>query len=337
MSKLTHCVNGVVERNEEMPSYGQLGCSGFIVVDAGFKVQAPCTSSFMQVRELAFKHVETVVHAVLNNEAVPSICPGEFAEIVSHHDGKVADSVVCLGREGEMMVVASLRTRAVTKVLPTNLRKVEPDGTESDEDGCSGEGAQGGCGPGGCGPGACGPGGCGPGACSPGGCGPGSCGPGACGPGGCEPGACGPAASGAGACGPGGCGPGPASQSAAPKQVVVPTLGVPEMDAEHQECSAVLDALLMEPTKPRLRAVMRCFEEHFKHEEQLLRETSFGGAADGPFSAQKVHREDHQRILTAIKMQLDSQCPVRAQEVVSAFTEHAEKFDSTYASHLQVH
>mmetsp|Transcript_37225 Transcript_37225/g.89505 ORF Transcript_37225/g.89505 Transcript_37225/m.89505 type:complete len:323 (-) Transcript_37225:260-1228(-) len=291
MSKLTHCVNGVVERNEEMPSYGQLGCSGFMVVDSGFKVQAPCTSSFMQVRELAFKHVETVVDAVLKKQAIPSVCPGEFADIISHHDGKVSDNVVCLGLEGDMVVVASLRSKQVTKVLPTNLRKVDPDGTESDEDYSEGQGQ------------ACGPGGCGPGACGPGGCGP-------------------VASSGA---------------TGAPRQVAVPTLGVPEMDAEHQECAAVLDALLLEPTKPRLRAVLRCFEEHFKHEEQLLRETCFGGAADGPFSAQKVHREDHQRILTSIKMQLDSQCPVRAQEVVAAFTDHADKFDSTYASHLQVH
>ena len=50
--KLRNCVNGFIEHDEHMPSYGQLGCGGFIILDSEHRLVAKKTSAFMEVREL---------------------------------------------------------------------------------------------------------------------------------------------------------------------------------------------------------------------------------------------------------------------------------------------
>eukprot|EP00435_Cladocopium_sp_Y103_P059991 s115_g21.t1 len=80
--KLTHCVNGFVASPSDMPTYGQLGCQGFIVLDKEHNVISEGTTPFMQVRALAFQHVEALLNAVCNNTPLPSICPGEMGELI---------------------------------------------------------------------------------------------------------------------------------------------------------------------------------------------------------------------------------------------------------------
>ncbi len=60
--RLTSCYNTVAAEN---PAWGQLGCSGFIVLDAAGNVTCKSTSAFLDVREQAFEHVETLVDAML--------------------------------------------------------------------------------------------------------------------------------------------------------------------------------------------------------------------------------------------------------------------------------
>ena len=36
--KLQHCINSFIDNRGDMPEYGQLGCNGFIVLDADHKV-----------------------------------------------------------------------------------------------------------------------------------------------------------------------------------------------------------------------------------------------------------------------------------------------------------
>ena len=52
--RLTSCYNTVAAEN---PAWGQLGCSGFIVLDAAGNVTCKSTSAFLDVREQAFEHV----------------------------------------------------------------------------------------------------------------------------------------------------------------------------------------------------------------------------------------------------------------------------------------
>lgn len=60
--KLAHCFNTVAASN---PKWGQLGCNGFIVLDQRHSVVCKATSAYMQVREKAFKHVETLIDTLL--------------------------------------------------------------------------------------------------------------------------------------------------------------------------------------------------------------------------------------------------------------------------------
>ena len=59
--QLRNCVNGFVDSRADMPSYGQLGCNGFIVLNPEHDVISKCTASFLQYREPAFKSVEVIL------------------------------------------------------------------------------------------------------------------------------------------------------------------------------------------------------------------------------------------------------------------------------------
>eukprot|EP00746_Dinoflagellata_sp_MGD_P021361 gnl/MRDRNA2_/MRDRNA2_149865_c0_seq1.p1 gnl/MRDRNA2_/MRDRNA2_149865_c0~~gnl/MRDRNA2_/MRDRNA2_149865_c0_seq1.p1 ORF type:complete len:270 (-),score=51.86 gnl/MRDRNA2_/MRDRNA2_149865_c0_seq1:311-1120(-) len=59
--KLTTTVNGFIDNRGDMPRKGQLGCSGFIILDRDLNTVSACTSAFMQVRERAFKDVEKIL------------------------------------------------------------------------------------------------------------------------------------------------------------------------------------------------------------------------------------------------------------------------------------
>ena len=79
-------VNGYVARPADLPKYGQLGCSGFILFDKSnsSKILDPITlstSSFMELRGIAFAHVESILDAVVDpsrgRRMIPAVCPGE--------------------------------------------------------------------------------------------------------------------------------------------------------------------------------------------------------------------------------------------------------------------
>lgn len=59
------------------PAWGQLGCNGFIVLNGAGRVVCRATSPFMQVRELAFAHVEALVEALVAGQPPPPVCPGQ--------------------------------------------------------------------------------------------------------------------------------------------------------------------------------------------------------------------------------------------------------------------
>lgn len=58
MFEFTSCVNGWIPSQADMPSYGQLGCSGFILVNGDGSFVSKRTSAFLQQGEGAFRDLE---------------------------------------------------------------------------------------------------------------------------------------------------------------------------------------------------------------------------------------------------------------------------------------
>ena len=128
---------------------------------------------------------------------------------------------------------------------------------------------------------------------------------------------------------------------------------VAEMDEEHERCADAMEVLCRDRTASSLRRVLREFETHFRHEEELLDEHLYsdvvgGGAATGfsaDTSARKSHFADHKRILTDIRQECERINSEAADEgavvpeafaakVVAEFEKHADQYDGHYADRM---
>merc|ERR1719409_1459725 len=130
-TSVTYCAES------DMPSWGQLGCGGFIVLDGAGKVAHAKTSAFMQVRDLAFRHVEALVGALCAGAAVPRVAPGVFVVLhglssaeLNGAKGIVVEKEGPNGRCG-VQLLAGGRSLAVK---PANLRALDDDGNELDDE-----------------------------------------------------------------------------------------------------------------------------------------------------------------------------------------------------------
>lgn len=63
--RLQHCYNTWIDDEDDMPTWGQLGCNGFIVIDGSDNVVCDATAAYLEVREDAFKHVEQLLDSML--------------------------------------------------------------------------------------------------------------------------------------------------------------------------------------------------------------------------------------------------------------------------------
>jgi hypothetical protein len=86
--QLQHCMVGYVKSQKDMPRWGQLGCNGFIVLDQQKRVVSRQTAAFLQMRSLAFRHVEALLDALLAGAAPPSICPAQCVALEGVEDPK---------------------------------------------------------------------------------------------------------------------------------------------------------------------------------------------------------------------------------------------------------
>lgn len=148
-SRLAHCTNGFIARQDQMPRWGQLGCNGFIILDSGAQeVLEASTSPFMQVRELAFKHVEAVLGAVLNQRPPPQVCPGQFVRLTGLEKKKELNGEVCVCIEAaddasdSRCAVRMLKGGRDLRVKASNLKILQNDeegtGSSEEEDGSGG-------------------------------------------------------------------------------------------------------------------------------------------------------------------------------------------------------
>lgn len=334
-NKMSHCVNGFIDNQESMPEYGQLGCQGFIILDAQHKVVSRATSAFMEVRDLAFAHVESLLDAVSAGKPLPAICPGEFCELTAAPPDKpvlLGKEALCTGFKENLLSLVltqgSLRGKQI-QVPASMVRKL------GEMDSCSDE-ETGSCGQGGCGPGGCGPGGCGSGGCDKPNCDPASCGT-------------------AGGCNTAVGSPGRrVDESLVNSALQLVSVKVPSMDAEHDECAAALRRLAVEQSHSALLEAMNSLLSHFEHEESLFEDFGYGGHANDRFSATTSHIEDHRRIVSKMQRQLaegvaalerdaaledwlaeGASVPAElVEEVLKDFHEHTSRYDVQYAEFL---
>jgi hypothetical protein len=68
--QLRHCVNGVIVERSQMPSWGQLGCNGLVILNATMEVVTTASKPFLEVGQAAFKDVESILAGLLPSEGV---------------------------------------------------------------------------------------------------------------------------------------------------------------------------------------------------------------------------------------------------------------------------
>lgn len=149
-------VNGYVANKFDMPTYGQLGCQGFILLDKNFEAYKLSTSAFMEIQGLAFKQVETFLDTLIANQTLsklalsklPKVAPGEFCKVsglakAAQYNGS---SGICVGEENERFVIQLIDGVGKNKVLKIKSENIlNPSNNYTPPGGSSG-----GCGDCGC-------------------------------------------------------------------------------------------------------------------------------------------------------------------------------------------
>jgi len=135
----------------------------------------------------------------------------------------------------------------------------------------------------------------------------------------------------------------------------IASVGVADLDKEHEECAAALKRLADEKSVAALDEVILCYETHFRHEEELLDAhlySELAEAADPGFSAdagaRKSHWADHARLLAELRKARtqalkantsDTSCrgavpPGEVNCALRNFESHAARYDNSYAPRL---
>ena len=139
--RLESCTVGWVSEGHG-PSWGQLGCNGFIVLHEKLRVVCDATSAFLELRELAFRDVDAVLEALLSGAPVPRVRPGQRVVLKNLQTASLnGASALCVEKadaEGRCAVVLPNRRRISVKV--DNCAVV--GGGPEEEEACGG----GGCG-----------------------------------------------------------------------------------------------------------------------------------------------------------------------------------------------
>jgi hypothetical protein len=149
--KLRHCALTYVD-GADMPRWGQLGCQGFIVLDGAGAVVCKTTPAFLEVEDLAFGFVESVVAALLARKPVPAVCPGVLVRLAGlaaapELNGQTAMCVKAPGADGRCGVALRDGRRVSVRaehVEPVGEMAAELAAANARDGGCCGGGC-GGC------------------------------------------------------------------------------------------------------------------------------------------------------------------------------------------------
>ena len=334
------------------PTWGQLGCNGFILLDAQGNVACKQTSAYLEVQQLAFDDVESRLDSMLADGPPPALSPGQHVELHGLSKSELN------GTRGYVVGAADASTgRIAVRTYLGKMIAVRPENLRGLEDGGGEEGAEGfddvtgGC----------------DAKKKAKTCDKQACDKRACGQQACDksprvdadampermkraleqP----PAP------------PAPPKTEGVAPLAAIESVHVEALDAEHEECAAALARLAEAPTREAIEGVIAAYTEHFAHEEALLDEhlytpeaTAAGKA--GGFSAaagqRRSHFADHKRLLVDLQLRaaaLPSGGPptgpkawihipggekpdVFVDKVLRSFEQHANVYDASYAAPL---
>jgi len=125
------------------PKWGQLGCNGFIVLDSTGKVAHRQTSAYLEVKELAFAHVESLLESLFEDAAPPPLASplraaGEQAYEANYETAEKFDRVTggCVqpkaGGGEEEMPERMKRAAAKKAAGPAKAAKADPPAKVAD-------------------------------------------------------------------------------------------------------------------------------------------------------------------------------------------------------------
>lgn len=281
--RLKNCVNSWVDR-QNMPFWGQLGCNGFILFDKNLKVLKAKTSAFLEVRDQAFREVETILSRVLappprkhisvpSISAVQSMSVKQLKALITSLSGSFSDCVEKADLIRRAMQLVEKARPASDSPAPkrrkrqgvTEARPPVPATTSTDAVSPMGE---------------------------------------------------------------------------------IKSVKVKVLDDEHEECMKALAAMVERKDYDSLMAVIRVYESHFKHEEELLDKhlyaaaSTTGGSFNADAGVRRSHYSDHGRLIAELH---EATCASKRgvplsktflERTLRNFEDHANRYDATYAARL---
>jgi len=132
--RLKNCVNAYIASQRDMPRWGQLGCSGVIILGSGDqRVITPKTSAFLEVEDRAFRQVESILDSELSGLQC-NVHPGDYVKVcglktsaeLNNSIGLVMASDNNTGR----CVVQLTDTKKEIRIKPANLVVLSKDEIE---------------------------------------------------------------------------------------------------------------------------------------------------------------------------------------------------------------
>lgn len=121
---------------------------------------------------------------------------------------------------------------------------------------------------------------------------------------------------------------------------LIESVGVAEMDAEHEGIHRAMEQLEKKRTRDAMEALMSLWIQHSEHEEQLFHDFDFGrhrtagkhGAATGP------HCEHHRLIASKMRASLEGQASPsnHVDSIIVEIKRHTQLYDAAYAGKLTV-
>jgi len=108
--RLKSCHNTWVDE-DDMPTWGQLGCNGLIVIDGSDSVVCQASPAFLEVKGAAFRHVETLLDALLRSKPAPTLKSGRVDPTVGGHIAEVRFGADAAEEEVEEVIVSGLSSR----------------------------------------------------------------------------------------------------------------------------------------------------------------------------------------------------------------------------------
>lgn len=306
------CLNGYITRP---PPYGQLGCSGYILLNERGDFISPKTTSFLDFRDLAYSHVQHLLQWIVSEERSadpPRLCPGEMVRIQGLQSNPEYNSLqaICTQQTDDGKYLAHImKLRKQIKVSGDNLynvsRKDDPSVNEGfSHSSCTLPRKQQGN----------------------------------------PPNSTNNTCSSANTCSSSKVKS--TTENAAPCTLeelhsiidlkkLQSSTGHVEMDAEHMALyQGIYQLVEQNGSRQALENFYKITKAHFEHEEAEFKRCNFGsGRAE--FSATRAHLLDHDRFLETLCEVLEEKnmeriTPDFLREIISDFWRHIEMFDSKY-------